>query len=548
MKAVAGGGSAGHNAAPQGEVEARPRWLLLWVGLAGAATMIVELSAVRMVSPWFGASSGVWTNVIGVILLALAAGYLLGARWAASPQLRSRLSLALGAASLFTAALPWLAAPVCGWFMPRGLSLELAGPLFDWGSLAATCVLFLLPALSLGAVGPLAVELEARAVGRADSPGAAGGRVLCASTLGSLLGTFATTHLLLPRVGVAGTMGLSALVLGLGAVALAGRSRPRAAGLLVLSLAGAAAASRAPSGLFLPEGVELLEARESPYQSVRAVSDRRGPEELRLLQVNEGLDSFQSVWKARPGALGPGYYYDAFALPPWWSGRREGSWRVAILGLGAGTTFRVLEGAAPQGLSIDAVGVEIDAVVVEVGRRWFDLPAAGSGGRVVSGVDARSALRTWENGFDQIVLDAYAHQMEIPAHLCSREAFLEMREKLAPGGWLSINLGGFGFEDPLLVAVAATAASAFDGPVLVLRIGGARNFVVFARNGVRPVDPRDVDAPRPCLELVHLWGPAQLDGGARWVAATDGPWLSDDLNPIDLLQRRSLAEASRARP
>ena len=113
MKAVAGGGSAGHDAAPQREVEARPRWLLLWVGLAGAATMIVELSAVRMVSPWFGASSGVWTNVIGVILLALAAGYLLGARWAASPQLRSRLSLALGAASLFTSALPCLAAPVC---------------------------------------------------------------------------------------------------------------------------------------------------------------------------------------------------------------------------------------------------------------------------------------------------------------------------------------------------------------------------------------------------------------------------------------------------
>jgi len=518
--------------------------LTLWVAIAGAATMVVELSAVRLVSPWFGASSGVWTNVIGVILLALSVGYLAGARLASRERIAPVLATALFVSALFTALLPLLAPSVCSWFMPAELSLEQAGPLMDWGSLAATGALFLLPAVALGTVGPLAVELASRAGVR---PGAAGGQVLCASTLGSIAGTFATTHLLLPELGVARSMALAALLLGGGALAigLLGRvHRATLGGLLALGFA--AAGARAQLAPQLPEGVELLEARESSYQSSRAVADRRGGGELRLLQVNEGLDSFQSIWQAQLGALGPGFYYDAFALPAWWSGQGSGPWRVAVLGLGAGTTFRVLEGATPAGLALDLVGAEIDAEVLALGRRWFELPEGNPARRVVSGWDARAALRAWSGPFEEIVLDAYAQQIEIPAHLCSREALSEMRAKLAPGGWLAINVGGFSFEDPLLTAVAATTAAAFESRVLVLRIGGSRNFVVFARAGAELVDPRDPAAPRPPAALMHLWGPAQLEAGVRWMHQGSGPVLTDDHNPCDALQRRSIREARRA--
>ncbi|MEO6710540.1 MAG: fused MFS/spermidine synthase, partial [Planctomycetota bacterium] len=492
--------------------EPRAPGLLLWVAVAGAATMAVELSAVRMVSPWFGASSVVWTNVIGVILLALALGYLAGARWASRANIESTLAIALGASAVFTALLPLLAAPVCGWFMPQALRLDQAGALFEWGSLAATSLLFLLPAAALGTIGPLAVELASR---RGARPGVAGGQVLCVSTLGSLVGTFSTTHVLLPGLGVSRTVELAALLLGTGSLALALGARVRGASGLILVLVLCAAGARVPPGPGIGEGFELLEARESSYQSVRAVRDLRG--ELRLLQVNEGLDSFQSVWRANPGALGPGFYYDAFALPAWWAGRSSGSWRVAVLGLGAGTTFRVLDGASPPGLELSCVGAEIDRVVVGLGERWFDLPVYDPAHRVFAGYDARSALRLWSGPFDEIVLDAYAHQTEIPAHLCSREAMQEMRAKLASGGWLAINVGGFSFEDPLLVAIAATASSAFESRVLVLRVGGSRNFVVFARAGLEPIDPSDPAAPRPDASLVHLWGPAQLPSGARWL-------------------------------
>ena len=127
--------------------------------------MTVELGAVRLMAPWFGTSAGVWTNVIGVILLALALGYLIGAGLAIRPRPLRSLGLVLLASAALTIWLPFLAEPVCGWFLPEGLSLHQAAGLWLWGSLAASLMLFMPSAVLLGCVGPLAVEVVQRGSG-----------------------------------------------------------------------------------------------------------------------------------------------------------------------------------------------------------------------------------------------------------------------------------------------------------------------------------------------------------------------------------------------
>lgn len=517
----------------------RASGILAAAGLGGAGTLVVELSAVRLMAPWFGTSAAVWTNVIGVILLALALGYLIGARLSERGHPGRRMGLALLAAGAITAWLPAGARPVCRLFLPEGLPLHEAAPLFFWGSLAATLLLFLPPALLLGCVGPLAVEAVQRR--RGSHAGTAGGQVLGASTLGSLVGTFATTHALLPGLGLEGSFRVAGIVLaGPGLFLwLAGGGRAAALGApLGLLLAGALFAGARPPAL--QPGLELLDARQSPYQALRVVEDRRGDEPLRLLQVNEGLDSFQSVWRPDPGLLGEGYYYDYFALPAWWSDAGP-TWRVLVLGLGAGTTARVLAGASPPGVTPEVTGAEIDPAAVELGRAWFGLDDGAT--RVLAGWDARAALRGSPGDHDLIVLDAYAHQTEIPEHLSTLEFFREVRAHLGPGGWLAVNVGGFGFDDPVVSMLADTVSRAFGGEVLALRVPSARNFVLYAR--------RDAALPAPDRSgwrfegpvAAALLSPVELPGGWRILRADeDAAVASDDWNPLSRLQRRSLRE------
>ena len=123
-----------------------------------------------------------------------------------------------------------------------------------------------------------------------------------------------------------------------------------------------------------------------------------------------------------------------------------------------------MEGAAPPGFTPRFTGVELDPLVVDFARRHLDLPEEDERHRILSGLDARVALRGLDEPFEQIVLDCYANQVEIPAHLATVEFFRELRDALAPEGWLTVNLGGFGFEDPVVDAVSRSCAAAFGSP------------------------------------------------------------------------------------
>ena len=61
-----------------------PKKILLYivVFICGMSTMGIELSASRLLAPFFGASLFVWTNIIGIILMSLSIGYFFGGKFA----------------------------------------------------------------------------------------------------------------------------------------------------------------------------------------------------------------------------------------------------------------------------------------------------------------------------------------------------------------------------------------------------------------------------------------------------------------------------------
>ena len=70
--------------------EPQARLLGVLVFAVGAASLGAEIAAARLLAPYFGASTIVWANTIGVVLVSLSIGYWLGGRFAdRRPELRS---------------------------------------------------------------------------------------------------------------------------------------------------------------------------------------------------------------------------------------------------------------------------------------------------------------------------------------------------------------------------------------------------------------------------------------------------------------------------
>src|SRR3954451_11165635 len=80
-----------------------PRLSLL-VFVVGTGSLGAEIAAVRLLAPYFGASTIIWANTIGVVLVALSVGYWLGGTLAyPHPNKRARRLTVLGAAILLAA-------------------------------------------------------------------------------------------------------------------------------------------------------------------------------------------------------------------------------------------------------------------------------------------------------------------------------------------------------------------------------------------------------------------------------------------------------------
>ena len=508
--------------------------------LTGFACMAAELTAVRVLAPHFGDSAYVWTNVIGVILFALAAGAFVGGQLAGSVLARLWPTRLLVVGGLWMALVPFLSGAVGGALLPVDLPLDAALPALVRGSLVASAVLFVPPMLLLGAVAPLLVALLARqevAVGRAA------GLVSAAGTIGSLAGTFAATHWLVPGIGCRWTLLTSAAAMLASGALLAKWPLAKKALSLLLPLVALTAGGWLPSPLRPPPpGRTLLAEVESRYQFLQVQREESTPTRT-LLTINEALDSYHSVVVEGSTFTG-GAYYDYHVLAPWLAGDGSAPAGLQVLSIGdaAGSLRTVYAGVHPQA-RVD--GVDVDPATMELGDAYFSGTKA-TGRRFA--LDGRMFLERTHDLWHVIHVDAYAHQVYVPAHLASREFFVKARERLRDNGLLACNVGALHPEDPVLRAIGTTVASVF-GHAIAMQVPNTRNFLLIARRGLRP-DPACLAPLRPQLEHLsqedarHLQDvlAAARDPKVWYDVGFDGPMLADDRPQLDSLLHHSYVE------
>ena len=252
--------------------------LTLVVFAAGVGTLATEIGASRLLAPYFGNSTIVWANVIGLTLASLSLGYWLGGRLADRHPTHHTLGLVVVAAACLVAIATFAARPILE-LSVEGLDRVSAGAAI--GSFFGVLVLFVPPVTLLGMVAPFAIRL---AITDVASAGTVAGRLYAFSTIGSLLGTFLSALVTIPAFGTQRTLIASAALLGgAGALLLGRRWLVLAAGLAALLLIPPGAV-KGQSG--------LIHEDESRYQFIQVV-EREG---VRRLYLDEGLAT-HSVWR-----------------------------------------------------------------------------------------------------------------------------------------------------------------------------------------------------------------------------------------------------------
>ncbi|MFN8592863.1 MAG: fused MFS/spermidine synthase [Thermomicrobiales bacterium] len=504
--------------------------MLVFVG--GFASIGVELTASRLMAPYFGSSTFIWASLIGLTLLFLSLGYLLGGRIADRRPDPQVLYAACALAAVTIGLLPLVARPLLLGSLTAFQQLD-AGAFY--GSLFGTLVLLAPPIILLGFISPFAIRLQLTDV---DSAGQTAGGLYALSTVGSIAGSFLPVLVFIPLLGTNATFLTLALVLLI--PSLTGLALARAGRLVMVvalfALTVPALALASPAAIRPPDRGTLLAERESAYNYIQVVADDAG---ARYLILNEG-HAVHSVYD--PRALLTGGPWDYVMIAPLLA---EGAAAVGprdalVIGLAGGTMARQLT-AAYGPIPID--GVEIDPEIAAIGREYFGLDDLANVSVHIA--DGRYALRTADHAYDLIVIDAY-RQPYIPFQLTSREFFQEVAAKLRPGGVVLVNAGRTATDFRLVDALGATMRDVFPS-VTAIDVNRYTNTMLVGSEAalssatlVANVAQQPEDSP---VRDVANW--ALATGNVRAIEP-GGTVYTDDRAPVEMLIDTMILDAARS--
>lgn len=392
------------------------------VFICGAVVMVYEIIGSRIVSPFIGTSTYVWTSLIGVILAALSLGYWLGGRFAdRDPSVRilaTAIFLAGGAVSVTILVKEVVLTAIAS--SPAGLELR---------SVAAAVLLFAPASVLLGFVTPYTVKLKLASLG---DTGKTVGRLYALSTIGSIAGTFAAGFFLIPFVGSLRTLYIIAALLFAVSILLVpftvNRTNIAALVLFAFAVTGSELGS-----IYLLKTAGLHDIdneynRVQVFQMNHAKTGRRFEAmaiDPYFVQSAIYLDGDDPVFEYSP------FYHLVRYFNP-------GHRRTLMIG-GAGYTFPREYLRTYPGSTIDVV--EIDPGMTDIARKYFRL--TDDERLKIIHEDGRTFLnQAPSETYDAVMMDAFGTLFSAPFQLTTIEAVRNIKRVLKPGGVVIFNLGG----------------------------------------------------------------------------------------------------------
>ncbi len=394
---------------------------VLVVFIASFCTMVIELVAGRIMAPYVGVSLYTWTSIIGVVLAGISIGAFMGGMLAdryPTPKTLGWLLFFSGLAALSISPLTGVAAQLQ---LQTTLMLRI---------LAVTALIFFVPSCLLGMISPVVVRLS---LDRLERSGNVVGKIYAFSTLGSILGTFATGFFLISWMGTRNILLLMALILIVSSPFFGGAFLKRRVLMALFPVLFVSLWAIHGTAFTKHRDENSYYFKETDYFTIEIKKVEKNGKKLEAVILDNLIHSFVDLQD--PLHLQYGYeqtYADLVA----WKMKSNPKFRALIIGGGGYTFPRYLEAKYPQA-QIDVV--EIDPQLTELAYQHLGL-SRSSRIRTING-DARWSLMNFpEKGvYDFIFGDAF-NDLTIPYHLTTKEFSALIFSVLKPDGVLIANV------------------------------------------------------------------------------------------------------------
>jgi spermidine synthase len=504
--------------APMGTVKAS-----VVIFISSFCALVIELVAGRILAPHVGVSLYTWTSIIGVVLAGISLGAYLGGRIADRYPRVSTLGWLLFLSGLGAFAVSPMIHLVGGARFYTPLMIQI---------LIITGIIFFLPSCLLGMISPVVVKLALQNLQRT---GNTVGRIYAFSTLGSILGTFATGFFLISWMGTRNVLFATGAILVLCAPLFGGFfMRKTTLGVffvvLISLLVGFREYTFKPA---LEEGTFLF--KESDYYTIqlRKDSGTGGPPLVTLYIDNlthscSALDDpFHLVYR----------YIRVYDEVLRWQATKRESFRTLFIGGGGYTFPRYIEARYPKA-DIDVV--EIDPEITRVSLDYL-------------GVKKDTKIRTFNTDgrwfimnhrdkekYDFIFLDAF-NDLSVPYHLTTREFSLQLKTFLKPDGLLLVNVIDSFDKGTFLRSYTRTLQEVFEKDKVHLITLAPSDAFIGVTNSVVVASPQTLDLADFTRFLKSTGGGEAVshvvprDRLQQYVNERHSVLLTDDYVPVDNL-------------
>lgn len=485
---------------------------------SGICIMGIEMSASRLLSPFFGSTNLIWSIIISLIMIGMGIGNYWGGYLADKYKQPKQLYTCLFAAGIWTILLPIVSNSVISGilFVSSKVFKQYA---FISAAVISSIVLFMLPLILLGVCSPYLAKVCIKDL---NDTGRVLGKIYLTNTIGSILGSLLPSFVLIPLIGVKKSFMTYAAILLIISIYFNIKNKIPPIKKTVTSVVVLLIAIATTTTGFNSTSYCIYETESAyNYLSVWEMENARALSTSLFFGVQSmNIDSEDRL---------TGNYWDyMLVLPQFIDQPEDENMNVLTIGYGTGTFPYMINGYYDN---VTQTGVEIDNKVIDIANTYF---GADESNCTLVLDDGRIFLSHTDEIYDIMLVDVY-NDTSLPLNCTTKEFFDLCKSRLSDNGMVIMNIAqAHGSDKDMTQYISQTLHNSFDY-VYYFDVPGGSNGILFAMNN--PVDFNQYAASDLPPQLQDYF---ELIVGTTIQITEKDKLLTDDLNNMELIEQKAL--------